>query len=249
MTTTIITLQMSSSIGVNYSDGKPDPDGKRSFFPWEYPVPDNQFWNDLPYFIGRNFLLNFAPEEIDLLPIDPNSSQIKEQKLTLLYSVLHKRLSEQDTASAPKIFYDVDFEGWDRLWLGIYAVEHELGRPEAEATIRMLCERRKDPENLSHVHTLAGLLLDKGEYAEAEIMVEKVKVWLEEKIGKDCPQIMRAWRIIVEAVWKQGKRDEAEALLEEMKGTIDGMEGGRFAVYQDEERGYYNEMVEELKKG
>jgi hypothetical protein len=47
--------------------------------------------------------------------------------------------------------------------------------------MRMMCDRRKDKTNLSHFHTLAGLLFARGKYAEAEGMERDVKVWLEEK--------------------------------------------------------------------
>ncbi len=240
---------MATSTGVRYSDGEPDA-GKGRNFPWEYPVPDNKFWNDLPFVVGRNFLLNFSAEEIEQLPIDPDSALEKDQKLELLDELLHKRLAAQDSAAAPNTFYDVDYAGWDKLWLGIFTMQQELGRPEAEPTMRMMCDRRKDNANLSHFHTLAGLLLARGEYAEAEGMEKDVKVWLEEKIGKDCPQALGAWRIIAQAVWKQGlsRRTEAEQLLDEMKGIIDQMSSGPFVVYQKQERELFEKMIESLKK-
>ncbi|KAH8821757.1 hypothetical protein F5884DRAFT_101736 [Xylogone sp. PMI_703] len=242
---------MATSKGVRYSDGKSDTTGRLRNFPWEYPVPDNKFWNDLPFTVGRNFLSNYSEEEIKQLPIDPDSALGKDKKLELLDELLHTRLASQDAAAAPETFYDVDYVSWDRLWLGIFTMQYELGRPGAEQVMRMMCDRRKDKSNLSHFHTLAGLLLARGEYTEAEKMENDVKVWLEEKLGKDSPQVLGARRIIVQAVWKQGvsRRDYAENLLEEIKEIIEGMGSGPFGVYQEQERELFNKMKESLERG
>jgi len=71
-----------------------------------------------------------------------------------------------------------------------------------------------------------------------------VKGWLEGKLGKDCPQALGAWRIIVQAVWKQGagRRGEAERLMGEMGEVVEGMRGGVYGMYEAEERGYFEEM-------
>ncbi len=113
----------------------------------------------------------------------------------------------------------------------------------------MLCERRRDRGNLSHFHTLAGMLLATGRYEEAEKMEVDVKGWLESKLGKDSPQALGAWRIIVQAVWKQGagRRKEAERLMGEMSEVIEGMRGGTYEMYQGDERRYLKSMKESLR--
>jgi hypothetical protein len=239
---------MATSTGVRYSDGKEDTDG-RSKFAWEYPVPTNAFWNDLPFTLSRNFLSNYAEEEIRDLPIDGDSKLPKNKRLELLDDLLKERLTAKNNAAAPKTFYDVDYPGWDRLWLGISSIQQELGLPEAEQTLRMMCERRKDKSNLSHFHNLAGLLLAKGEYHEAETTETEVKVWLESKLGKDSPQALGAGRILVEAVWKQGveRRMDAERLLGEMREVVEGMGDGSFGMYQEDERGFLQKLEERLR--
>jgi hypothetical protein len=240
---------MATSKNVKYSDGKPSSDG-RAKFPWEYAVPDTPFWNDLPFTVARNFLCNYTDSEISSLPIDPESSLPKEKKLRILEELLIDRLMAKDAAAAPKTFYDEDYVMWDRLWLGRFDIQRELGRPEAEKTMRMLCERRRDRGNLSHFHALAGMLLAKGSYEEAEKMELDVKGWLESKLGKDCPQAFGAWRIMVQAVWKQGagRRKDAERLMGEMSEVIEGMRGGTYEMYQGDERGYFESMKESLEK-
>ncbi len=240
---------MATAKDVKYSDGKPSSDG-RVKFPWEYAVPDTPFWNDLPFTVARNFLSNYTDSEISSLPIDPESTLPKERKLRILEELLIDRLTAKDAAAAPETFYDEDYVMWDRLWLGRFNIQQELGRPEAEDTIRMLCERRRDKENLSHFHTLAGMLLARGRYEEAEKMEVGVKAWLESKLGRDCPQALGAWRIIVQAIWKQGpgRRKDAERLMGEMGEVIEGMKRGAYEMYQGDERGHLENMKENLKK-
>lgn len=235
---------------MRYSDGKPQTN-KSPNFSWEYPVPENQFWADLPFVVGRNFLSNFSVEEIEHLSIDPNSTLGKDKKLMSLLHLLEERLAEKDLAAAPETYYDVDYAGWDKLWLGISTLQSELGHPEAEQTMRMMCDRRKNKTNLSHFHPLAGLLVAKGKYVEGEEMEKKVKGWLEEKLGKDSPQALGASRIILQAVWKQGveRRREAEELIDDTRHIIEQMGHGQFGVYQEMERDMFEKLVEDLQGG
>ncbi|RYP59118.1 hypothetical protein DL770_010281 [Monosporascus sp. CRB-9-2] len=240
---------MAESSDVRNSQGRKDMEDSRKF-PWEYPVPDNQFWHDISFCAGRNFLQSFSPEEIDQLPIDPESTLEKRAKIELLAKLLRELLKKREAEAAPRTYYDEDFVGWDRLWLAIYTMQDELGDPDAERTLRMLYDRRKDKTNLSHQHTLAGLLLNRGKYAESEEMEKEVKTWLDDRLGMDSPQALSARRIIIQALWKQGlsRRSEADGAISDLMRIIDGMAGGRFAVYQEQERKLTNEMVHALKE-
>ncbi|RYP76357.1 hypothetical protein DL771_001796 [Monosporascus sp. 5C6A] len=240
---------MAESSGVRYSQGKKGMGDSRKF-PWEYPVPDNKFWHDVSFCAARNFLQNFSPEELGQLPIDPESTLEKRTKIELLARILRELLQKREADAAPKTYYDADFVGWDRLWLAVYTMQDELGDPDAERTLRMLCDRRKDKTNLSHQHTLAGLLLNRGKYAESEEMEREVKTWLDGRLGVDSPQALSARRIIIQALWKQGlsRRSEADGAITELMRIIDGMAGGQFAVYQEQERKTTEEMVHALKE-
>ncbi|RYP78638.1 hypothetical protein DL769_003134 [Monosporascus sp. CRB-8-3] len=216
---------MAESSGVRYSQGKKDM-GESRKFPWEYRVPDNKFWHDVSFCAARNFLQNFSPEEIDQLQIDPESTLEKRAKIELLARLLGELLKKREAEAAPKTYYDADFVGWDRLWLAVYTMQDELGDPEAERTLRMLCDRRKDKTNLSHQHTLAGLLLDRGKYAESEEMEKEVKAWLDDRLGRDSPQALSARRIITQALWKQGlsRRGEADGAISDLMSIIDAQD-------------------------
>lgn len=112
----------------------------------------------------------------------------------------------------------------------------------------MLCEQRIDKSNMSHPHNLAFMLLNKGDYVGAEKMELEAKPWLEGKLGMDAPQVMKAWRTLVQAVWKQGpgRREDAERLLGEMGRLIEGMRGGTYGMYEQDERKYFKTMKEGL---
>ncbi|RYO94513.1 hypothetical protein DL764_007832 [Monosporascus ibericus] len=234
---------------VRYSQGKKDMEDSLKF-PWEYAVPNNKFWHDISFCAARNFLQSFSPEEIDQLPIDPESTLEKRAKIELLAKLLRELFKKREAEAAPKTYYDADFVGWDNLWLAIYTMQDELGDPEAEKTLRMLYDRRKDKTNLSHQHTLAGLLLNRGKYPESEEMEKEVKTWLDDRLGMESPQALSARRIIAQALWKQGlsRRSEADGAISDLMSIIDGMAGGRYAVYQEEERKLTNEMVHELEE-
>jgi hypothetical protein len=207
--------------GVRYSQGNKDIGAARRFA-WEHPVPQNKFWDDLPFTVARNFLSLFTSEE-DPPPSfndDTEHSELsREDKLRLLLQLLHDRLARLDAGAAPQSLYDVNYLTWDRTWLAVAGIQHELGDLAGqEQTLRMLIKKRKDASSLSHLHSLSGLLLEQGRYAEAKNQEAAVREWLDGKLGREAPQSLSARRIIAQAVWMQGRRDEAERLIAEIVG-------------------------------
>ncbi|EON63811.1 hypothetical protein W97_03039 [Coniosporium apollinis CBS 100218] len=240
---------MASSTGYRYSQNSKNI-GEAKNFSWEYPVPANDFWNPLDFVVGRNFLQCFSADEIARLPLDSTLS--KDGKLELLLQLLQEKLFSRDAAAAPQTLYDVDYAAWDKLLLGMCTMQGQLGQSaEAEKTIRSLVDRRKDRTNLSHLHSLSGLLAEQGKHAEAEETEMPVKLWLDERLGKDSPQALGSRRIIAKAMWKQGpsRQGEARELLAEVMELIGGMSGGQFAVYQAEQRETTEKMIADLERG
>ncbi|KAI1756193.1 hypothetical protein F4782DRAFT_485157 [Xylaria castorea] len=223
---------------VRYSQQDKDI-GEAKNFSWEHPVPRNAFWDDLPYTVARNFLNAFTTEELSVIPIDPDSTESKEEKLRFLSTWLDKKMAEQE---APSSVHNVS---WEPLMIGLVSVRWELGDlGGAEEIARLMVERRKDG-NPQYLHQLAGILLDRGQYAEAESTERKVQPWLIEKLGKDSPQALSATRIIVLSMWKQGVSRHAEArkLIDELQDIVNGMAIGKYTVYQDEERELLKELM------
>ena len=240
-----------TATGNRYSQNDKDI-GDAKNFSWEHPIPINDFWNALDFQVGRNFLQCFSPDEIELLQLDESSasSLSKEGKLQLLLKLLEDKLSAGDSAAAPRTLYDVDYGSWDKLMLGVHTMQLYLERDaEAEKSLRELIDRRKDKTNLSYLHSLSVMLEKRGEYAEAERTERQVRVWLDGKVGKDAPQALGSRRIIARAMWKRGgeeRRREARELIEEVRKLTEGSGGGRYAVYQEEQREITERMVQGL---
>lgn len=236
---------------VRYSQGKKEM-GAAKDFSWEHPVPDNLFWSDLPFTIARNFLQAFSPSELEHLPIDPDSTADRATKIQLLLDILLDEAKREDQSASTilgesQTFYSANYEGWSTLWLAVYTMQHALGHMDAaEKTIRMLDEQRPDKGNLSHRHTLAGVLLETGRFGAAEEMAKLVREWLDGRLGRNSPQAMGSRRLIAEAVWRQGRRGEARGLVEEIRGLIAGMGDTRFGIYEDSEREMLEELVRKL---
>ena len=247
------------SQAVRYSQGTKDIGAARSF-PWEHPVPQTPFWDELPYPLARSFLTLFdkpdTPNPTNPPPTfdDPASSALtKPEKLNLLLVLLKERLvsKEAEVAAEQKTFYEVDYSAWDATHRSIAAIQHEQHDLDAaEETLRMLIARRQgDPANLMHQHVLAGVLLDKGQYAEAERLEVPVRDWLDGRLGRESPQALGARRMIARAVWMQaGRREEGEGLMREVEGIIAGIaEGSQWGVYVEGERELTRELWGRLK--
>ncbi|KAI0439495.1 hypothetical protein F4803DRAFT_554026 [Xylaria telfairii] len=104
--------------------------------------------------------------------------------------------------------------------------------------------------SVSYLHLLAGILLDRGQYAEAESTERKVEPWLVEKLGKDSPQALSVMRIIILALWKQGtaKHTEAQKWLQGLQDIVNNMGSGKYAVYQDEEKHLLKELISRIDR-
>ncbi|KAH8682057.1 hypothetical protein BX600DRAFT_447697 [Xylariales sp. PMI_506] len=224
--------------------------GEAKQFSWEYPVPDSPFWNDLPFVVGRNFLTCYSPEEIAALPIDLDSSLDKNTKLELLLNILEEKAKNEDLVASPQTYYDVDYEGWENVWLGISTIQDLLERfDDQEMTVRMLCDRRKDKNNLSHFHSLSVILLRKQQFADAEKTEIPVLKWLEKLLGSDSPQALGSRRIIARAVWQMGRIEEAKEMFLEVKKLIEASGNGKYALYQAEQLQTTEEMISKLATG
>lgn len=141
--------------------------GSAKSFSWEYPVPIDAFWDSLDFLVVCNSLQCFSAEGMSQLPLDDSLS--KDGKLEILLKLLQDKLASEDAPAAPMTFYDVDFPAWDILPLAIYKMRLHLNDLDAaERTLRSLVDQRKDPTNLSHLHSLSCLLEQRGDYLGAE---------------------------------------------------------------------------------
>ncbi|GLA56209.1 hypothetical protein AnigIFM63604_005669 [Aspergillus niger] len=234
-----------------YSTGAVATSETAKAFSWEAPVPVNTFWDSFEYSVARNFLANFSDAELTQLPIDEASSDDHRIKLQLLLRLLQEKLEQEKAAtSPPQSLYTTDYLRWYQLWQGIYCLQDKLDLPEAEQTVRMLVEKRPDESNVVPPHMLADHLVKIGKYQEAEETERPVCAWMDSRphLGPSSPQAINARRIIAQALWGQGpsRRSEAEALVAEIHRLVDTMDGGKFGVYQAEEKKLNEELVAKL---
>lgn len=240
-----------STSSFRYSNGQVATSEEAKAFPWEAPVPINQFWDSFDYCTARNFLGNFSDQELEQLPIDQGSTSSHREKLQLLLRLLQEKLTEEEAAAvSQQSIYKVDYKRWYNLWQGIYTYEDQLDLPQAEETVRMLVRTRPSESNVVPPHMLANHLVKVGKYKEAEDTERPVSAWMDAQpsLGRDSPQAINARRIIAKALWFQGpsRRAEAEALVAEIQEIVDGMGDSKFGMYQEEERKLNQEMISEF---
>ncbi|KAK0612432.1 hypothetical protein B0T17DRAFT_543665 [Bombardia bombarda] len=244
-----------SEPAVRYSTARVLTSPQAQSFSWEHPIPVSPFWDPLPYPTSACFLNAFAssPAELAALPIDPASTAPNPEKITLLLSLLQAKLAREQQAITTTPLHIANHPLWSAITLGIASLQSQL--PDqlaaAEVTIRALADHRIDKANLGPLHMLADHLVKVGKFVEAEETERAVLRWMEahERLGRDSPQALGARRIIVRAMWGQGRRTEAEEMMREIEGIVEGLgEGSRFGVYQEEERGLFGQLVGELRR-
>ena len=216
-------------------------------FPWEsLQVPNDDFWNSLPYAAGRNFLQCYTQKELEQMHFDISLSDREKQQNLL--AQLQETLSLKDAAAAPKTLLDCDLPGWQHLMLGIATMEKLLGNIDGEEKILRTMVDNSPKGNLSALFNLSSVVESRGEYPEAEEMAREVLPWMQshELLGNDSPQALKCKRILIQAIWKQGRYSEARKLIEELSGTVTAMEGGKFAKYQADEKKNLAAMEKEL---
>jgi len=222
--------------------------GANTTFPWDYDVPATPFWSGLDFTVGRNFLTCFTPSKVEQMRLDPTLD--RDKRLHLLLTLLQQKLAARDAEVAPARLHSLDFNEWQRLMIGIETMQKFLGLPEEEDTIRIIMENGKDDKrNMSGVNMMAGFKERHGQYAEAEVLAREVLPFMQnsEMLGVDSPQALGTTRTIISCLWKQGRFEEAQKLVDETLGLIGRMGEGKFEKYQEDERDMLLGLVGELE--
>ncbi|KAK6208951.1 hypothetical protein LQW54_006699 [Pestalotiopsis sp. IQ-011] len=233
-------------------------------FQWDYDVPNDEFWNSLPFATGRNFLQCFEESEIRALSAQFDASQSVDDKHRLLLRLTLEKLSPAEAGAKAQAqgdaspnstdtqlpLYQRDFDAWQKLMLALETMQHQLGlAAEEEQTLaEMLAHPRPGQDrNWSALHMMARLLERQGRFAEAERAAEEVRPWMEAhpQVGRGSPPAMGNMRMILTAVWRQGRFGDGRRLYEEMRAPVEGMGETKFAQYQEEE----GHMLETLMAG
>ena len=217
-------------------------------FPWDFDVPETPFWSDLEFTVARNFLTCFSESEVKQMHLDHNLD--RESRLRLLLGLVQQKLVAREAEVAPSRLHAEDFNEWQRIMIGIETMQKFLGLPEEEETLKKIMENGKDGKrNMSGVNMMANFKEKQGSYEDAELLAREVLPFMQqhEMLGVDSPQAFGTTRTLLRCVWKQGKQEEARALIAETSALIDGMDKSKFSKYQEEERGMLAGLVCELE--
>ncbi|KAJ3178036.1 hypothetical protein HDU87_003814 [Geranomyces variabilis] len=221
-------------------------------FEWDCDIPATPFWSDLEYTIGRNFIECYTKAELNAMTFPEDLS--KAEKRNLLLGRLQDTLDKRTAAVAPKPLWEADLSGWNDLLLGIYTINSELGRLDVcEGLLDQLATHGTFNLKMSVKKMLSTIRERQGNYADAEKLARECVAFLDElpMLGPDSPQALSNLRSIIRPVWKQGRRDVARALAKKHEAMVDAMSNepqSRFVQYQEDERGYLRELMEELEK-
>jgi len=218
-------------------------------FVWDFDVPEGPFWADLEMTVARNFLTCFTPEEQQAMTFD--GTLPKDEKLELLLARSHAKMAQESAAAAPKPLWEADFQKWANLQLSLYTMNLNLDRLDAcEAVLREWADRGTTDIARAVTRNMLSTVKEKqGHYAEAEALARGVLPWMQthERLGVDSPQAFGTTRSIIRAVWKQGRYAEAEVLVDDYDRLVDNMGDSKFVKYQDDERRYLAELMEQLR--
>ncbi|KAK4450616.1 hypothetical protein QBC34DRAFT_493838 [Podospora aff. communis PSN243] len=246
---------MATTTTLRYSHPNVDASDAAKSFRWEKGVPVTPFWDGLDWVICTHFLRNFTPDQLPTLPIDAsNSSNLTTKERTqLLLKILQDKqrssTSSTTTTTSPSNSPEVTPEEAETLLFSIHLLQKNLGLVSAAGeSIRALVAARGGDSAFQQ--TLAHQLIDEGKYAEAEAMIRPACEEIDASgLGKNSPQGIGFQRTLLEALWRQGggKRAEAEGVVREVEGRIEGMRGGRFEVYGDAEREELGRLLGELR--
>lgn len=225
-------------------------------FSWDYDVPNDAFWNDLPFTTARNFLQCFSASEIQSLSSQFDEKLTTDEKHALLLKLAERKLADEESAaqaSEQKPLHEKDYDAWQKLMLALETMQTRLGLvAEEERTLKAMLEhpRPGQEKNWSALNMMSSLLQKQGRYVEAEQAALEVQPWMEAhpQLGRGSPPAMGNMRFILAAAWKQGRYDHARALYKEMRELVDGLGDTKFAQYQAEEGQMLEDLMVELEK-
>lgn len=207
---------------------------------WKAVVPEGVFWQSLDPVISSTVVGHLSPAELNHPNLDPSLSN--PEKLDLLEKTLIQKLP----------LVDNDYTSTQSLNSALFHIYRGTGDLEKQEKVLLQLVGNPSPNgpDLPALQNLAALYEDKGEHAKAEKLARETLPLLQGHpvLGKDSPQSLGSLRILINALWKQGKTEEAEQVIQEARSSIDNLEGGQFAAYQQEEKDALDKVVAELKK-
>ncbi|PLB54120.1 hypothetical protein P170DRAFT_431780 [Aspergillus steynii IBT 23096] len=217
--------------------------------PDELVIPSGPFWDTLDPVISSAVALCFTPQELEDLKLDPSASN--PAKLHTLQEALTEKLLTLEAASQPSTLHEQNYNQWQDLKSSLFHVHRGLGDKEEQEKI--LLEMINTPSaagrDLAALHNLSALCEEKGEYEKAERLALEVLPAIQGHalLGAASPQALGSLRVLIKAMWGQGKTAQADDYVKQASASIDNLVGTPFAKYQQEERDALVEVMAGMK--
>ncbi|KAE8356757.1 hypothetical protein BDV28DRAFT_65237 [Aspergillus coremiiformis] len=216
---------------------------------WKPVAPEGAFWESLDPSISSPVANSLSAVELNHLNAEPTLSN--PAKLELLEKTLSQKLLSLENTVKPSSLHEKDYATWQSLNSALFHVHRGTGDVEKQEKILLELVNHPGPsgQDLPALQNLARLYEEKNEYAKAEKLARETLPLLQAHpvLGKDSPQSLGSLRILIKALWKQGKTGEAENLIQEANGSIEKLAGTQFSAYQQEEKEVLSKIVGELK--
>ncbi|KAH8601126.1 hypothetical protein B0O99DRAFT_681159 [Bisporella sp. PMI_857] len=177
--------------------------------------------------------------------LESQASLPRLEKLELLRKLLNDKLVVEEAVVVPNTLIDAD----NQVWRGLISAIGSTYRLEGNKTeeLKHLKLFNAHTTGLPNTHYLAALLEETGQYDEAIELARPITTNHDAKLGPDSPQAHGSRRTLAKALWKQGKREEAETVIKEIQENIKASASGKYAAYQVEEQRILDDFVNELQ--
>ncbi|RAQ50231.1 hypothetical protein AFGD_011601 [Aspergillus flavus] len=217
---------------------------------WKPVRPDGAFWESLDPVISSTVAECLSPAVLD--DINNHSTLSNPAKFELLEQALTRKLLSLEESANSSSLHDTDYPTWQRLNFALFHVLRGAGDAarQKETLLKLVHNPGPSGQDVAALQNLATLYEETGEHAQAEKLAKETLPLLRQHpaLGQDSPQSLGSLRILIKALWKQGKEKEAEQVIQEASASIDRLAGGKFSDVQQEEKEALETVVADLKK-
>lgn len=194
------------------------------------PAPAQSFWADIPSAIHSQFTLAIPTDRLSAFtalysPSSPLRSKLEDLRGLAAGEVTRRYRAQEDCSAALKAHNMAQQQAKENPTEP--TKEGEKVREEARAAERdaraRLVGNSLDRPDLGALSSLPWALYRQGKLEEAEALLRATGPLMQSKIGRDSPQALGCWRLLVSVVNGLGRKEEAKGLLEETRRLAEGL--------------------------
>ena len=204
-------------------------------------APQNDFWKSIPLQLRQQITSTLPDDEIKQLD-DSSNEKTPTEKYKSLELLALNAVSTKENTLGPNHAETI------ATMHTLAMLQGRLGENvHAEITWRkILAIEENDNGKGSSLAVRSNLgvdLIEQGKYQDAEENARQLMPILEEKIGKNSPQVLGVLRQLIVAVAGQGRHEEAKDLKTQGLELVKTLSGGKFEEYQQGELDAMKEVV------